>query len=108
MRRGVIRMGTERGVYLCFPGFAPDDPRAATARLLADALGRDNTSRLDHRLDVRERAVRRVDASANGGFRRYPGVLKSRPFPEGFTNARSRDDREELTGCSTPIPAEAR
>jgi predicted Zn-dependent peptidase len=86
-RRGVIRMGTERGCLICFPGFAPDDRRAAVARLLAAVLNRDNTSRLDHRLDVREKAVRRIRVSADGSFHRYPGVFEIEAIPlEGFTN----------------------
>jgi predicted Zn-dependent peptidase len=87
MRRGVVRKGTERSVRICFPGFHQLSRDAITAEFLSAVLSRDVTSRLDHRLDVEEKAVRRVYASHNGGYIRYPGVFEiTAESVEGFTN----------------------
>jgi predicted Zn-dependent peptidase len=87
MRRGVWRQGTERGLYIGFHTFAPSDRRSVMAGLLARILTQDNTSRLQHRLVVEEKMVRRVSADPSAGYARYPGlfVIEAQPL-EQFTN----------------------
>lgn len=74
--RAEVRRGTERSVILCFPGYGPDDPRGHTALFLSYLLGRDNTSRLKHRLDIEEGIARMVSVSPTGGYSRYPGLFR--------------------------------
>jgi predicted Zn-dependent peptidase len=87
LRRATLRKGTERSLLIAFPGFHPKSREASVARLLASALSKDKTSRLDRRLDIEEHAVQRVWASVNWGYLRYPGlfVIGARPL-EGFGN----------------------
>jgi len=87
IRRGVVREGTERSVKICFPGFSCRHRDAVVAEYLSAVLSRDNTSRLNRRLDLEEKAVLRVFTSPDGGFKRYPGVFEiSVSLMEGFTN----------------------
>jgi len=107
-RRAVLRQGTERELFVVFPGFTPEDRRATTQNLLADVLSRDLTSRLDRRLDIEEKAATQIWAMAD--FQgRYPGllVIHARPL-EGFTNEQvERMIWEELAGViSRPVTAE--
>ncbi len=89
MRRAVHRQGTERKLWMCFPGYLPTERRAAVARLLASVLSRDATSRLDRRLDFEERAVRNVWVDSDGDFGRYRGIFLIGATPlENFTNER--------------------
>jgi predicted Zn-dependent peptidase len=89
VRRAVLRKGTQRRFFLCFPGFDPEDPRWFPAALLAAALERDDTSRLRRRLDIEEHAVGEISVSSSGGFLRYPGVFEIEvEVLEGFTNER--------------------
>ncbi len=86
LRRGVIRRGTERELTLCFHSFERTDRRSRVAELLADALSRDVTSRLDRRLDIQEKAARSVwaDPGVDG---RDAGLFVVHATPlEGFTN----------------------
>lgn len=86
MRRGVLRRGTARELFLAFHAAAPGTREALVQTLLADVLSRDVTSRLDRRLDIEEKAACEVWAFAdvNG---RYPGLLVMHAKPlEGFTN----------------------
>jgi predicted Zn-dependent peptidase len=106
MRRTVLRQGTERELFLAFHGFVPTDPRYVTATLLADVLSRDITSRLDRRLDIKEKAATSVWASASGTGDRYPGLLLIHAKPlEGFTNEQvEKMVWEELAGViSNPV-----
>ena len=104
-RRAILRQGTEEEIYVVFHGFAPGDRRTVVLSLLADVLSRDITSRLDQRLDIKEKAAREVWASIEYSDR-YPGllVLHAKPL-EGFTNADlERMIWEELAGViSTPV-----
>jgi predicted Zn-dependent peptidase len=108
MRRAILRQGTEDEIYVVFPGFAPTDRRSVVQTLLADVLSRDITSRLDRRLDIKEKAAREVWASA-GYPGRYPGtlVLHAKPL-EGFTtDDLERMIWEELAGVvSHPVTKE--
>jgi len=107
MRRTVLRQGTERELFLAFHGFVPTDPRYVTETLLADVLSRDITSRLDRRLDIKEKAATGVWASASGD--RYPGLLLIHAKPlEGFTNEQVETMAwEELAGVvSNPVTPE--
>ncbi len=89
MRRGIHRQGTDRRVLLAFPGFHPHDRRHLAAALLADVLSRDETSRLDRRLDFEEQAVRSVRASGTAGFHRYAGLFLIEAVPlEAVSNER--------------------
>jgi predicted Zn-dependent peptidase len=109
MRRTVLRQGTERELFLAFHGFVPTDPRHVTATLLADVLSRDITSRLDRRLDIKEKAATSVWASASGTGDRYPGLLLIHAKPlEGFTNEQVETMAwEELAGVvSSPVTPE--
>jgi predicted Zn-dependent peptidase len=86
MRRATLRQGTEPELFVAFHVFAPTDPRSRVVSLLADVLSRDITSRLDQRLDIKEKAAREVWASS-GSVDRYPGLLIIHASPlEGFTN----------------------
>jgi predicted Zn-dependent peptidase len=88
LRRGVLRRGTERELTLCFHSFERSDRRSMVAELLADVLSRDITSRLDRRLDTKEKAARSVwaDAGVDG---RDAGLFAVHATPlEGFTNER--------------------
>jgi predicted Zn-dependent peptidase len=109
MRRTVLRQGTERELFIAFHGFVPTDPRYVTATLLADVLSRDVTSRLDRRLDIKEKAATEVWASASGSGERYPGLLLVHAKPlEGFTNEQvEKMVWEELAGVvSRPVTPE--
>jgi predicted Zn-dependent peptidase len=87
-RRATLRRGSQRMLLMGFPGLDPDDPRLATAAVLANALGRDATSRLNRRLDIEEHAARRVHVGPTGGFLRYRGVFEIQvDLLEGFGNA---------------------
>jgi predicted Zn-dependent peptidase len=89
MRRAELRQGSQRRVFLCFPGFGPSDPKRIVAGLLSSVLGRDETSRLNRRLDVEEHAAGRINVSSTGGYLRYPGVFEIEVETlEGFTNER--------------------
>lgn len=107
MRRAVLRQGTERELFLVFHGFGPEDRRSTVLDLLADALSRDVTSRLDRRLDIEEKAATEVWASTDEDAR-YPGLLiiHARPL-EGFTNEQvEKMIWEELEGVITrPVSA---
>ena len=87
-RRGLLRQGIERQLSMAFPGFHPTDRNRLITELLAQVLSRDETSRLDRRLDFEEHAVRSISASSSGGFQRYPGlfVIDATPL-EDVTNA---------------------
>ncbi|MFH1842867.1 MAG: pitrilysin family protein [bacterium] len=108
-RRGIHRQGSERALYLAFPGYHPTDRRHAVARLLGSVLSRDKTSRLDKRLDLQEGAVRSIWTSFNGGFQRYAGVfIICAKVLEDFTNEQVEDMIwEELERVvSEPVTAE--
>jgi predicted Zn-dependent peptidase len=108
MRRAVLRQGTESEIFVVFHGFAPADRRSIVLSLLADVLSRDITSRLDQRLDIKEKAAREVWASARADGR-YPGllILHAKPL-EGFANEDlERMIWEELAGViSDPVSEE--
>ncbi|MFH1864453.1 MAG: insulinase family protein [Candidatus Eisenbacteria bacterium] len=93
MRRATLTKGTERGVFLAFPGVHPRSRNASVASLLSSVLSRDRTSRLDKRLDIEAHAVQSVRTSPDWGLKRYPGILAIHAMPlEGFGN----DDVEGL------------
>ncbi len=87
LRRGIHRQGTERHLFMAFPGVSPMGRGAVVAELLADVLGRDETSRLQRRLINADKSVRDVTVSWNEDLERYPGLftIDATPLP-GFTN----------------------
>ncbi len=86
-RRATHRQGDQHALWLAFPGFAPDDPRSATAEMLAAVLSWGNTSRLKQRLDLQDSLAHTVHCWPNSGMERYAGlfVINVRALP-GVTN----------------------
>jgi predicted Zn-dependent peptidase len=92
MRRGVLRAGTERQLFIGFHAPAPAAADAPVAWLLSDVLTRDDTSRLRKRLVIEEKVARSVGSSPDDGFQRYPGLFEIHAIPlPGVTNEKVED-----------------